>query len=54
MKNRKNNNDTINRKNTNSDEALNAFCELFECLWALGKLALIVYVIYRITVILGI
>lgn len=39
---------TINRK-TNSDDA--AF---FENLWACGKLALIVYVLYRITVILGI
>lgn len=42
---------TINRKNnyTNSDDAV-----FFEFLWACGKFALIMYVIYRITVILGI
>jgi len=44
---------TINR-NTNSDDALKAFSEIVEFLWACGKLALIVYVIYRITVILGV
>ena len=38
----------INNKTTNSDDAF------FEFLWACGKLALIVYVIYRITVVLGI
>ncbi len=47
-----------NKKNTNFDnaleEAISTFGELFEFLWACGKLALIIYVIYRITVILGI
>lgn len=43
----------INNRNTNSDDALTAFSELVECLWAFGKLALIVYVLYRITVVLG-
>lgn len=37
----------INNRNNNSDDAF------FENLWACGKFALIVYVIYRITVILG-
>ena len=48
---------TINRK-TNSDdaldEAISTLLELVEFLWDFGKLALIVYVLYRITVILGI
>lgn len=39
----------INNRNTNSDDAV-----FFEFLWACGKFALIMYVIYRITVVLGI
>lgn len=38
---------TNNRKTPNADTAF------FDFLWACGKLALIVYVIYRITVLLG-
>jgi hypothetical protein len=41
-----------NKKNTNytnSDDD-----RFFDFLWACGKLALIVYVLYRITVVLGI
>ena len=48
----------INKKNTNFDnaleEAISTLLELVEFLWDFGKLALIIYVIYRITVILGI
>lgn len=43
----------INNRNNNSDDAVKAFSEIVEFLWACGKFALIVYVIYRITVILG-